>query len=179
MLSSRARLLGALGGTLALGVLSGALGFRRSRPRPTPVARPLPPPRLHLRKRTIVIAILAIALVGAAVVAGHEFRRTQDKRQAAIALTGGDPDQGPNLMLRYGCAGCHTIPGVTGARGQVGPNLADLSRRVYIGGVATNTPDNLMNWIVNPREIDPRTAMPVTGVSHREARDIAAYLYSR
>jgi cytochrome c2 len=61
----------------------------------------------------------------------------------------------------------------------VGPNLADLSRRVYIGGVATNTPDNLMNWIVNPREIDPKTAMPVTGVSHREARDIAAYLYSR
>ena len=52
-------------------------------------------------------------------------------------------------------------------------------RRVYLGGAATNTPDNLIRWIVNPREIDPKTAMQVTGISTREARDIAAYLYSR
>jgi len=50
---------------------------------------------------------------------------------------------------------------------------------VYLGGAATNTPDNLIRWIVNPREIDPKTAMQVTGISTREARDIAAYLYSR
>ncbi|HZH50833.1 MAG TPA: hypothetical protein VEZ16_03025 [Microvirga sp.] len=62
---------------------------------------------------------------------------------------------------------------------RVGPNLELVSRRVYLGGVATNTSDNLIRWSVNPGEFDPKTAMPVTGVSPREARDIAAYLYSR
>jgi cytochrome c len=89
------------------------------------------------------------------------------------------PVHGRVLRGVYGCAGCHTIPAVTGARGQVGTNLQGVSRRVYLGGAATNTPDNLIRWIVNPREIDPKTAMPVTGISTREARDIAAYLYSR
>ena len=32
-------------------------------------------------------------------------------------------------------------------------------------------------WIVNPKQFDPRTAMPVTGISLGEARDVAAYLY--
>nr|WP_245571593.1 c-type cytochrome [Microvirga subterranea] len=103
----------------------------------------------------------------------------EDKRQAAIALTGGNPDHGPGLMLRYGCGGCHIVQGIAGARGQVGPNLSDVSRRIYIGGVTTNSPDNLIRWIVNPREFDPKTAMPVTGISEREARDVAAFLYSR
>ena len=103
---------------------------------------------------------------------------SHDKRQAAVELTGGNPDHAPDLMFRYGCAGCHTIPGVSGARGQVGPNLEGVSRRIYLGGVATNSSDNLIRWIVNPREFDPKTAMPVTGVSEREARDIAAYLYT-
>ena len=120
-----------------------------------------------------------MSLENVATYAGHEIRRSHDKRQAAIALTGGDPGQGPALMQRYGCAGCHTIAGVTGARGEVGPKLEGVSRRLYLGGVTTNTPDNFIQWIVNPRAFDPKTAMPVTGVSTREARDIAAYLYAR
>jgi cytochrome c2 len=179
MRSSRTRLLTALGGTLLLGIVAHLTGFGRAMPRRSPPAEPLAPPRLRLGTWTIGLVLSGIVLAGVAIYAGYEIRRSHDKRQAAIALTGGDPDRGPALMLRYGCAGCHTIPGVTGARGQVGPNLQDVSRRVYLGGVATNTSDNLIRWIVNPREIDPKTAMPVTGVSAREARDIAAYLYSR
>jgi cytochrome c len=67
---------------------------------------------------------------------------------------------------------------VTGARGRVGPPLDEVARQVYVGGVVTNTPDNLIRWIVDPREIDPKTAMPATGISRAEARDVAAYLYS-
>ena len=55
---------------------------------------------------------------------------------------------------------------------------ADVGRRVYIAGVVTNTPDNMVRWIVDPPSIDPQTAMPVTGISIAEARDVAAYLYS-
>ena len=41
------------------------------------------------------------------------------------------------------------------------------------------TPENLIRWVIAPREVDPRTAMPDVGVSPADARDIAAYLYTR
>jgi cytochrome c2 len=90
----------------------------------------------------------------------------------------GDPDLGLRLALRYGCAGCHTIPGIPGAQGKVGPTLQGFAARVYIGGVAANSPDTLIQWIENPKSIDPETAMPVTGISREEARHVAAYLYT-
>lgn len=36
----------------------------------------------------------------------------------------------------------------------------------------------MIRWIVDPKGVDSLTAMPVTGVSEGEARDIAAYLYT-
>ena len=57
--------------------------------------------------------------------------------------------------------------------------LADIIHRVYVGGVVTNSPDNLVRWIVSPQAFSPRSAMPATGISESEARDVAAYLYSR
>ena len=50
---------------------------------------------------------------------------------------------------------------------------------VYVGGVVTNSPDNLIKWILSPQAFSPRSAMPATGITEAEARDIAAYLYSR
>jgi cytochrome c1 len=44
--------------------------------------------------------------------------------------------------------------------------------------VLYNTPDNLMLWIRNPPGVDPLTAMPDTGVTEGDARDIAAFLYT-
>lgn len=79
-------------------------------------------------------------------------------------------------MIRYGCAGCHNIPGVPGARGEVGPPLSGFDRRLYIAGALTNEPHNLVRWLVNPSAVDPHTAMPVTGISEAEARVVAAYL---
>ena len=133
-----------------------------------------------MRPRTrsfVLIALLAAAVAGAgAAFAAYEYNRQQNIKAEAAALTGGDPDRAPDLMTRYGCAGCHTIPGVQRANGKVGPPLQQLAGRVYIGGVLTNTPDNLRRWIVNPRAVSPKTAMPVTGISEAEARHVAAYL---
>jgi cytochrome c1 len=42
----------------------------------------------------------------------------------------------------------------------------------------TNTPHNLVAFIADPRSIDPKSAMPRTGITPAEARDVAAYLYS-
>jgi cytochrome c2 len=33
-----------------------------------------------------------------------------------------------------------------------------------------------VRWIVNPRAVSPKTAMPVTGISEADARHVAAYL---
>ena len=52
-------------------------------------------------------------------------------------------------------------------------------REPPIGGVLTNTPERMVRWIVNPRAVDSLTAMPNLGVGEAEARDIAAYLYTR
>ena len=127
--------------------------------------------------RTLTVAALAILLLGAGGAYGaYEYNRRQSIKMEVTALTGGDPDRGPALMTRYGCAGCHEVPGVRGAGGRVGPPLRQLAGRVYIGGVLTNRPDHLVRWIVNPRAVSPKTAMPVTGISEAEARHVAAYL---
>ena len=100
-----------------------------------------------------------------------------DAREAA-ALTGGDPSRGPDLMRKYGCQSCHTVPGVVGANGLVGPPLAGIASRSYIAGVLPNAPDNMLAWIRDPKSVDPKTAMPNVGVTPSDARHIAAYLYT-
>lgn len=121
----------------------------------------------------------ASLLLAAAVAAGLVRSERRQNESIARAMTGGDPTRAPALIRRYGCAGCHTIPGIPGGDGQVGASLADLRTRVYIAGVATNAPDNLVQWIVTPQAFSPRTAMPATGISEAEARDVAAYLYAQ
>lgn len=98
--------------------------------------------------------------------------------QQANNLTGGDAERGKSSIRKYGCGSCHTVPGVVGANSQVGPNLSGIAAQSYIAGVLTNSPENLMTWIENPQAVDDKTAMPNMGVTPRDARDIAAYLYS-
>ena len=100
-----------------------------------------------------------------------------EAREAA-AMTGGDPGRGPAIMRKYGCQSCHTIPGVVGAVGLVGPPLTGIASRSYIAGVLPNAPENMLRWIRDPKAVDPLTAMPNTGVTPSDARHIAAYLYT-
>jgi cytochrome c len=120
--------------------------------------------------------VLAGALTAAALVA---WKDQHQSRSVAIAMAGGNPARAPDIIRRYGCAGCHTISGIPGGDGKVGGALTDLKGRVYVGGVVTNTADNLIAWIVSPQTFSPRSAMPVTGISEAEARDVATYLYSK
>lgn len=90
----------------------------------------------------------------------------------------GNPARGKEAIRAYGCISCHSIPGVEGANGRVGPPLDRISRRAYLGGVLPNTPENMMRWIREPEAIDSRTAMPNMGVDEVDARDITAYLYT-
>jgi cytochrome c len=100
------------------------------------------------------------------------------KEERAARMTGGDPQQGKVLIRQYGCQTCHTIPGVEGATGLVGPPLDRIGSRVYLAGRLSNTPENMMRWIRDPQGIEPGTAMPQLGVTEQDGRDIAAYLYT-
>src|SRR4051794_18248731 len=84
----------------------------------------------------------------------------QANKQAAAAMTGGNPDRGKVEIQQYGCSSCHTIPGVPGADALVGPPLTQMASRGYIGGVLKNTPENMIRWLQNPPGVDPLTAMP-------------------
>jgi cytochrome c len=101
-----------------------------------------------------------------------------ETERAAAAMTGGDPERGKAAITRYGCATCHTIPGVRGADALVGPPLSQVASRSYIAGVLPNTPANMVRWIENPPQVDQLTAMPNLGVNDTDAHDIAGYLYT-
>jgi cytochrome c2 len=145
-------------------------------------ARParLPDDRGRFNRGTLALVLLVGALVAAGAVAtALQVKRSRETDALSRRLTQGDPKQGPRIALQYGCAGCHDVPGVRWPKGRIGPPLADVGARLYLGGRLPNTPENLVQWIYNPREVDPKSAMPVTGISKREARDMAAYLLTR
>jgi len=95
-----------------------------------------------------------------------------------VVRTGGSADRGEKVIEARHCGACHAIPGVRGAKGVVGPPLTQFAFRSYIGGEVPNTPENLIRWVKDPHQIEPRTAMPALGLDEQEARDVAAYLYT-
>jgi len=122
--------------------------------------------------KLIIACVMACSLLSAMACGDGETER------AAAAMTKGNPQRGRAAITRYGCAACHTIPGISGADALVGPPLSKMGSRSYIAGVLPNTPDNMIRWIENPPQIDHLTAMPNLGVTDGDARDIAGYLYT-
>jgi cytochrome c2 len=128
-----------------------------------------------MRERRGALAAIAAAAVVALAAA---CRDEGGAAEAAAQIAGGDAARGRVAIRAYGCGTCHTIPGVRGADGLVGPPLAGVAARVYLGGVLPNSPDNMVRWIRSPHAVDSLTAMPDLGVSASDARDIATYLYT-
>jgi cytochrome c1 len=126
------------------------------------------------------VLLSAVALIGAATIAGAGAVKERGRqKERAIEMTGGNPDKAMQAIVRYGCAACHNIPDAQMPGGLAAPPLSDVTKRIYLGGRVNNTPDNLVRWIVNPKQFDPKTGMPITGIGDAEARDVAAYLYLR
>jgi cytochrome c2 len=122
--------------------------------------------------------VVAAALLLLLLLPGCERPRALSAEEAR-AVVGGDPERGAQAFRQYGCGSCHTVDGVPGAAGLVGPPLGGIGARAYVAGVLTNTPENLARWIRSPQEVDSLTAMPDLGVTAGVARDIAAWLYTR
>lgn len=124
----------------------------------------------------LLVALLVVVAAAGAALAAWNDQREVDLR--AAGLTGGDSHAGRDALTRYGCASCHTIPGIRRAQGMVGPPLAAFGKRIFVAGRLPNTPENVIHWILDPRGMSPGTAMPNTGATEDDARDITAYLYT-
>lgn len=90
----------------------------------------------------------------------------------------GDVAIGADRIRQAGCGACHTIPGIDGAEGLVGPPLDHMANRLYLAGLLRNTPANMIHWLREPQAVAPGSVMPDMGLTEQQARDITAYLYT-
>jgi cytochrome c len=95
-----------------------------------------------------------------------------------VASTAGNIERGGELMTTYGCNTCHIIPGVDGPRATLGPPLQAVGTRPSINLKIPNTPENMAQWLRDPRSLDPDSTMPELGVTPADATDMTAYLFS-
>ena len=106
----------------------------------------------------------------------HDFETWQDaQRQTASLSAMATTEPGRKLFMER-CAGCHTIRG-TDATGVHGPDLTHLkSRRLLAAGLLTNTPEHLMDWIINAQRLKPGSRMPSMVLSETERSALATFL---
>lgn len=116
--------------------------------------------------------LLGMAMLASGCVGGRSIEKPQPP------ATGGSASAGKRIIADRGCGKCHTIPGIPNANGLVGPPLNSMGRRSYIAGIFPNQPDNMVQWLMSPKSMKPKTAMPSVGLSEQQARDVAAYLYT-
>ena len=135
-------------------------------------------PRLPIKRTLIALGLGLLAIIVAGI--AYDFvKERRDMRVHAAAITGGDPLRGEAMFIQYGCGSCHGVKHVRKATGTVGPPLDGIAIRTVIAGKLDNTPENLERWIRDPQHVTPGTAMPDLRVGQRDARDIAAFLYTR
>ncbi len=113
-----------------------------------------------------------IGLAGATLVA------CADKAVSLHQMSGANPTEGLRLIEAEGCGACHHIPGVQWPRGAVGGSLDNLQAQAMIAGRYPNRPDVMVAWLRDAPAMAPDTAMPASGLTEEQARDVAAYLYS-
>lgn len=99
-----------------------------------------------------------------------------DQKAGPVAPAAGTPAaDGMALFTSKGCAGCHTIEGIS--KGAVGPNLTHLeSRTTFAGSLFELTPGNLRTWLHDPPAVKPGSKMPNLGLSPDEINKLVAYL---
>ena len=95
-----------------------------------------------------------------------------------LAVAGGEVGRGRQLVHAFGCVACHTVPGESIAPADLGPPLTRFGERRFVAGALPNLPESLVLFLMDPQRVEPGTAMPDLGVSEREARHLAAFLYT-
>jgi cytochrome c oxidase subunit 2 len=72
------------------------------------------------------------------------------------------PPDASAAMSRAGCANCHTINGLEGFGGKLGPDLTHFGGRdTFAAGILESTPENLADWLRDPQAIKPGNDMTI------------------
>ena len=103
--------------------------------------------------------------------------RAEEGPPAPAAAVAAAQSAGEKLFLAKGCVGCHALNAVDAPKGMIGPNLANIGARSFIGaGSFKNTDEILARWIQNPQAMKKGVLMPNLGVTPEEAKSLVAYL---
>jgi cytochrome c2 len=93
-----------------------------------------------------------------------------------FAAQAADPNEEAKTIMSAQCSSCHTIPGVAGAFGDIGPSLKGIAGHPQIAGKLPNNQANMVKWLMHPQQVSPDAGMPDLGLTQAQATKIAAYL---
>ena len=126
------------------------------------------------------------AATSTTVAAGGTTTTTEPEEEDEGPAVGEDPEldvaNGASLFVAKGCSGCHTINGLEGANGRIGPDLTHLQSRSWFAGAIFELNDrNLRRWLRDPPGMKPMNpdngqGMPNLGLSEDEITQLIAYL---
>jgi cytochrome c oxidase subunit 2 len=104
-----------------------------------------------------------------------EFEKWVQKEKEP-AVVNGVVKEGRRIFETTACVNCHTVSGTVGD-GRFGPDLSHLmSRDTIASGAASNTHENLRNWIRDPDSIKPGSLMPAMKLNEKDLDELTAYL---
>jgi cytochrome c oxidase subunit 2 len=106
-----------------------------------------------------------------------DFDKWVVEQKAPPALpTSAEAIEGRRVFYANSCINCHKVDG-TVAEGVFGPDLTHLATRMTIGaGIASNTKENLVDWMTDPAHLKPGVLMPNMHLSKKEVDQVVAYL---
>lgn len=107
----------------------------------------------------------------------EDFQKWADGQRQKV-MTAASADHGRQVFEANACVNCHTVTG-TVANGKFGPDLTHLmSRETIAAGAATNTRENLRQWIKDPDVIKPGALMPAMQLSDADIDAVTEYMQS-
>jgi cytochrome c oxidase subunit II len=106
-----------------------------------------------------------------------EFDAWVEAQRAEAAPPGDDV---LSILQEAGCGGCHTLRGVEGFVGTIGPDLTHFgSRQTFGGAMFRNDPEKLSAWLRDPEALKPGNDMKLPrDLTEEEIRALVAYLES-
>lgn len=121
------------------------------------------------RRSSRLLQTTAVVVMGVGLMMGAAFlNKSAETAVAQQAMYATDAELGAALFVAKGCISCHTNNHITYARStvEIGPNLTN-----YQGD-----PEFMRQWLRDPAQIRPQTAMPDLGLADGEIAALIAFL---
>lgn len=109
-----------------------------------------------------------------------------NQQAASVPPTGNaetdDAVAGAELFVSRGCGGCHTVDGLAGAEGKIGPDLTHLAaRETFAGAIFPLDEKYLRRWLRDPPGMKPMNpdngqGMPNLNLPEEDITKLIAYL---